>query len=293
MKNRSSITSTLAFLILVQLSVGSFSYGGEFSMFRKNTEAPHMMLRGDEPSVTMLTLYAGVAFGGKVNTAYYLKAKSILFDKVHLDGSLFYRGDTNILYNANISFGKMVGLTAGIEWGSRFYYPGKDSALVDIKFRNVKTGEYANFDLVKGLVIPQQVTTYALGFAFSGKKAAVNFWRDKGRCWQWFDFKFEALYAPEIVYSNIIGIPIDGSNTSVKDDYEMENVKVSHWGVRMVLDIRHSSKIHFTQEFGLRPGIQTKINEEGTFKNGYLRIGIGIGLGVGGRRALDEADLDD
>lgn len=292
MKKRSFISHALALLIFAQLFIAGFSFAGEFNMFRKNAEMPQLMKRGDEPSVTMLTLYAGVAFGGK-NTCYYVKAKSILFDKIHMDGAMFYRGDTNILYNANLAFGRQVGLTAGIEWGDRFYYPGKDSALVDIKFRNVKTGEYANFDLIKGLSIRQQVTTYALGFAFFGKKAAVNFWRDKGRCWQWFDFKFEALYAPEISYVNIIGIPIDGSNSTMTDDYEMENVKVNHWGVRMVLDIRHSSKIHFTQEFGLRPGIQTKINEEGTFKNGYLRIGIGIGLGIGGRRALDDADLDD
>lgn len=246
----------------------------------------------DEFRTTIFTAYAGAAVGGKYNTAYFLKAKAVLVSVLHFEGSVYFNLDHTRLYHAGIAIGKNVALCAGLEWGERLYHINRDTTLELVKFKNTTTGQYASYASMDGITVPQDMNAYTFGLAFHMKKASVNYWRGKGRCWQLFDFKFEGMYAPKIAFDNPLVLTTQGTYEQIETSYAMENVQVKHWGFRMVADTRLSSKIGMMMEFGVRPGIKSQLNDQGRFSNGYLRIGVAIGFVAGARKELRAAQIE-
>jgi hypothetical protein len=249
-------------------------------------------MKSDGPKVNMVILWAGVALGGKQNTAYFLKSRVTIADKFHLYGSMYYHINHDRLNFASVGFGNIVELSAGMEWGDRTFFVPTDSTYQRFHFRNATTGADVPYARFLGYTFPQQVNTYTLGLTFRARKAGVNYWRGAGKCWGIYEFKWELLYAPKVGYAETIDVTTQGEYEETTERYEMVDEKIRHWGVRMVADTRLTSKLGMMMEFGVRPGIKNDLNENHRFAGGYLRIGISVGLAVGGRRALKEADVD-
>lgn len=239
-----------------------------------------------EPYFNAITFYGGVGFGGKHNTCYLLKAKATLINKLNFDAAMFYDIDHHTLYDANFSYGESVAFSVGVEWGERYYFINKDSTLEKIHFKNTTTGAYSDYASLTGLSFPELITTYTFGMAFKTKTAKKGYWHDKGRCWEMLEFRFEGMFAPTVKYDDPLVIITQGTYLEHRDYYALEDVKVKHWGFRMLIDTRLSSKIGVMTEVGMRPGIKSEINDKGTFSNGYLRMGFEIGFCAGGRKLL-------
>jgi hypothetical protein len=264
---------------------------GDSVAFSNFTPAMPTGLGNDGPKVNMLVLYAGAAAGGKQNTCYFLKSKITLVNKINLNGAAFFHLNGDVLYNAEFAFGNVVSFSAGLEWGDRSYYVNKDSTLELIRFKNTATGEYASYNSFAGIAFPQEVNAWTFGISFNARIPATNYWRGKGRCWTIMNFKWEGLYAPTVKYDEEFVVTTQGLYEEQTATYFLEGAKVKHWGFRLVVDTRLSSKIGFMMECGMRPGVKYKINEEGRFSNGYLRMGVAIGFAVGGRKALKAAEM--
>jgi hypothetical protein len=249
--------------------------------------------KSDGPKINMLVAWAGVAIGGKENTAYFLKSRLTLVDKVQLYGSMYYHINHDRLYFASVGFGNVVEFSAGMEWGDRTFFVPKDSTYQRFHFKNAATGSDVYYAMFEGFTFPEQVNTYTLGLTFRARKAGKNYWRGVGKCWGIYEFKWEMLYAPKVIYSEPIEVTSQGEYEEITDRYEMVDEKIRHWGVRMVADTRLTSKLGMMMEFGLRPGIKFDLNENHRFSSGYLRIGVSVGFAAGGRRALREADVKD
>jgi hypothetical protein len=247
----------------------------------------------DPSRLSIFVIYAGAAAGGKQNTSYFLKSRITIAGKANLDGSTFFLLNGDKLYNANFSWGNSIAFSMGVEWGNRTFFINKDSTLEKLKFKNLATGQYANYSSLTGATFPEELTTYAMGISFNPKKAAINYWRGKGRCWSLYNIKFEGLYAPFVSYSKIFNVVTEGPYEESTESYLIENSTVQHWGFRLVIDTRLSSKIGMMMEAGTRPGVKSEVNSEGRFSNAYLRIGVEIGFVVGGRKPLNDAELDE
>jgi hypothetical protein len=234
----------------------------------------------------MLMLYAGVALGGKQNTAYFLKSRLTLMNKFNLYGSVYFNLNRDRLYFGSVGIGNIVEFSLGAEIGDRTFTVPSDSTFQRFHFKDVATGEdvpYANF---VGFSFPQDIISYTAGLTFKARFAGTNYWRGKGDCWNLMEFKWEMLYAPKVGYDNIINVTTEGQYQATTASYEIVDEKVRHWGVRMVADTRLTSKIGMMMEFGLRPGVKFDLNENHRFSGGYLRIGVAVGFGIGGRKAL-------
>jgi hypothetical protein len=277
----------LLFLFVLLLNTNEMQ-ARAFYPLKKNTVAMTRS-KSDDPHLTILALYAGAAAGGKQNTCYFLKSRLIVMDKINFDGALFYNMNGDKLYNANFSFGKNIAFSTGVEWGDRTYFVNKDSTLEKIKFKNSATGEYASYNSFTGVTFPEKLTAYAFGISINAQVPTTNYWRGKGKCWTLLNFKFEGLYAPTVNYSKSLDVTTEGNYEETTETYLVENATVKHWGFRLVMDMRLSSKIGFMMETGMRPGVKYEINPEGRFSNGYLRMGVLIGISVGGRKALKKA----
>lgn len=235
---------------------------------------------------TNLMLHGGAVIGGK-NSSSYVMAKLVFIDKLHIDYTMFYRSSNSIINRASIFFGKNAGFVIGYDWGNKFYYTGKDSLLTKLQFRNIKTGEYLPFSADRQ--IHEQVNIISFGLAFTKSDIATNYWRGEGDCIQSFDVKMQFLYSPSIAYDHQIElVNEEGKYENVFDTYEVENVKIKHFGFRFVIGFRHSSKLSLHYELGLKPGIKKPVNEEGTFNNAYLMMGAAVTIGAGGKKYLKE-----
>jgi hypothetical protein len=280
-----------ALLVFVQLFLCAAVSGRDFIPTPppfKTSMQPAMSSGG--PKVNMLVLWAGVALGGKQNTAYFLKSRLTLVDKFHLYGSMYYHINHDQLNFASVGFGNVVELSVGMEWGDRTFFVPKDSTFQYFHFKNAKTGEDVHYLPFVGVTFPQQVNAYTLGLTFRVRKPATNFWRGTGSCWAIYEFKWEMMYAPNVDYAETIEVTTEGEYETMTANYEMVDEKVRHWGIRMVADTRLSSKLGMMMEFGLRPGVRNDLNENHRFGGGYLRIGVSVGLALGGRKALSYAD---
>ncbi|CAN5890330.1 hypothetical protein BH11BAC7_BH11BAC7_25210 [soil metagenome] len=245
--------------------------------------------KNDGPKINMFMAYAGVAAGGRENTAYFLKGKLTLIDKINLYGSMYYHINHDQLYFASFGVGNIVEFSVGMEWGDRTFFVPKDSTYQRFHFKNLTTGKDEPYATFEDFTFPEQVTTYTLGLTFKARTAGTNYWRGKGDCWSIYEFKWEMLYAPKVGYDEIIAVTTQGLYEETTTNYEMVDEKIRHWGVRMVADTRLTSKLGMMMEFGVRPGIKADLNEKHRFAGGYLRIGVSIGFAVGGRKALHYA----
>lgn len=266
-------------------------FGGPMYPLKKSAAATMASKPGDPP-LNMLTIYGGTLAGGKQNTCYVVKSKLILMNKINLEGSFFYNINHDQLYSALFGYGNVITFCAGMEWGDRPFFVPKDSTYQKIQFKNLATGQDVPYSDFIGYSFPQKINSYTLGISFNAKFPSTNFWRGKGNCWTLLNFKWEAMYAPKIGYSTTFDKTIEGPYQSTTETYALENAAVRHWGFRLVIDTRMSSKLGFMMETGLRPGIKYEINDKGTFSGGYLRMGVAIGLTVGGRKAL-KAQLEE
>ncbi|MES2589595.1 MAG: hypothetical protein V4622_11500 [Bacteroidota bacterium] len=239
--------------------------------------------------------FAGFTASGK-NTAYYLRSRLILQDKFNFEGMISQGFNNTKLYNANFFYGQNIGLSFGIELGDRIYNIGKDSVFSNIEFRNVETEELLDFK--PNVTFKQSMTTFCLGFAVSKMNFDhINYWRGEGNGMTIFDFRLEALYAPLITYENQIPITNFTNDEETETEtsvYSLENVKMQHFGFRVVSEFRFNSAIGFRQEFGIRPGIIKEVSDEKKFTNSYVSIGFGFSLGVGNGRKVkhDEKNGD-
>ncbi|MDQ3110872.1 MAG: hypothetical protein M3R17_13345 [Bacteroidota bacterium] len=281
---------TAVLLVFIQLFLVAGVNGRDFIPAPLNFRtAMQPAMKSDGPKVNMLVVYAGVALGGKQNTAYFLKSKLTLIDKINLYGSMYYHINHDQLYFASFGFGNIVELSAGVEWGDRTFFVPKDSTFQRFHFENTKTGATVPYSTFTGYTFKQEVTTYTLGLTFKAKGPVTNFWRGKGNCWRLLEFKWEMMYAPKVIYDETMEVTTQGEYEATAETYEMVDERIRHWGVRMVADTRLGSKLGMMMEFGLRPGIKYDLNENHRFSGGYLRIGVSVGLTMGGRKALKYA----
>lgn len=240
----------------------------------------------DAAPYTMFLLHAGFLAGGRENTCYFVRSRLDIQQRVSLDATMYRHFNGDFLYGANVGFGPIIQLTVGVEFGDRSFYINKDSTIEHVKFRNLSTGEYAPYSLFPDFRMPQTTTSYNLGVNFAVRFKGKNYWRGVGECNRAINLRWEMMYAPSIVYQHTLDITTQGPYQAETATYELDGVKVRKFGFRMIMDSRLGSKIGWILEFGIRPGIRSELNEEGTFANGYVRMGVAIGLSIGGAKNL-------
>jgi len=282
-----SLLLTMALLIPGLSSARTIVPPVKFGLCPERSRGMNSIEMGQEAPAFMFIATAGFLAGGKQNTCYLLKSR-ILIKKFALDGSAYFNFNGDKLYNANMAIGPNgIQFTAGVEFGDRSFYINKDSTLEHIKFKNVATGEYEPYSSFTDFRMPQDVVSYNIGVNIGGRFKGTNFWRGVGQCWNFVYLKWELMYAPTIGYSDKLDITTEGPYQATTESYELEGIKVRHFGFRMQFDSRLGSKIGWMMEVGMRPGIRWEINEENRFSNGYVRMGVVMAISVGGRKELD------
>lgn len=278
--------NSVVYLLLFLIPVSGFSrgiYPTQHNLFTKTMSAG---MNGDDP-ITQLTLYGGFLAGGKHNTCYIVKSRLTIKDKFMMDGALYYHFNGDRLYDVNIGWGGIIQFTVGAEFGDRTYFINRDSTLEHIRFRNTATGAYEPYSSFPDFQMPEEITSYNIGISFNGRFKGVNYWRGVGECWRLVSFKWEMMYAPKVGYDETLDIITQDPYQANTTSYDLEGIKVKHFGFRMVMDSRMGSKIGWMMEFGMRPGIKSELNEENHFSNGYVRMGVCFGISLGGRKQLD------